>query len=165
MINTLYASQQMRQLLVVAFRNCNIPCCSGNPLQPFLPRVQWKHAPGQEQNLGMVKIERIWQSACLLPKQIVGRQRLNGCGYCKYMQCLRYSPLLWGNSEVFRCLQQLNCFYSCFSKYISSNWIDFLSYCVDVLFSKLNTIIFNQVIERVYVSCTTFEHVRSIDIP
>ncbi len=78
MINTLYASQQMRQLLVVAFRNCNIPCCSGNPLQPFLPRVQWKHAPGQEQSLGMVKIERIGRSACLLPKQMVGRQRLNG---------------------------------------------------------------------------------------
>jgi hypothetical protein len=108
MINTLYASQQMRQLLVVAFRNCNIPCCSGNPLQPFLPRIHWKHVSGQEQNLGMVKIERIGQSACLLPKQMVGRQRLNGYGYCKYMQCLRYSPLLLGNLEVLRCLQQLD---------------------------------------------------------
>ncbi len=107
MINTLYASQQMRQLLVVVKTNCNIPCCSGNPLQPFLPRIHWKHVSGQEQNLGMVKIERIGQSACLLPKQMVGRQRLNGYGYCKYMQCLRYSPLLWGNLEVLRCLLQL----------------------------------------------------------
>lgn len=94
MINTLNASHQMRQLLVVAWLTAAATCLvAGNPLEPFLPRVLAKATSGQEKNLGMVKIERIGRSACLLPKQMVGRQRLNGYGYCK-TQCLRYSPLL-----------------------------------------------------------------------
>jgi hypothetical protein len=69
---------------------------AGKPLEPFIPRLSVKTTTGREKNSGMVKIERIGQSACLLskPKGMIGRQRLNGCGLASktIRASLRYSP-------------------------------------------------------------------------
>jgi hypothetical protein len=62
-----------RQLLVEGRQtpsDCDIPCCSGNPLEPFLPRRDGNNPVGQEQNLGTVIMKRIGQSACLLPNGV-----------------------------------------------------------------------------------------------
>ena len=55
--------------LLVAIKCGDISCCSGNPLEPFLPRFHVKTWNWPRViNLGMVIMKRIGQSACLLPK-------------------------------------------------------------------------------------------------
>ena len=92
---------QIKNASVCYKSKCNIPCCSGNPLEPFIPKLIPKGLTGREKNSGTVIIERIGQSACLLPKSakiklMVGRQRLNGCGSTMKGKIprvgLRYSP-------------------------------------------------------------------------
>lgn len=57
--------------LVEEFSFCKTPCCSGTPLQLYLPKVHRKMFPGQERNLGMVKMIKIGQPACLLPNDVM----------------------------------------------------------------------------------------------
>lgn len=96
---------------------------AGISLEPILPRVDVKTQPGQENHLGMVIMNRIGQSADLLPTQthvcMEGSQRLNGNGSKMIkiiMEGLRYSPLLIGNMRCKRF--QLSCYYNGISQHI-----------------------------------------------
>ncbi len=76
---------------------------AGTPLEPILPRVDVKTQPGQENNLGMVIMDGIGQSAWLDPKDtstlsMERRQRLNGIPGSFKNDLVRYSPCPFGNN-------------------------------------------------------------------
>lgn len=67
-----------------------------------------------EKTSGMVKVNKMLQWAIRMLVTIeLQCQRLNRCGWVLKNACLRYSPFLWGNSKVVKCLQQLIYFIYC----------------------------------------------------
>lgn len=66
----------------------------------------------KNKNLGMVKVNRIGQPACLWASE-TERMWVGAIT----SSCLRYSPFLWGNSKVGKCLLQLECQLFCWQDY------------------------------------------------
>lgn len=60
----------------------------------------------ENKNSGKVKADRIGKPAC--PQKAPETERM----WARKITCLRYSPFLWRNSEVVKCLLQLDCLYS-----------------------------------------------------